>query len=187
MPPHYKHVIEFLTQLYNDSLSYSAINTARSALSHLGFTDKNTVGTHPLVIKFLKGVYNLRPPVAWYEGIWDVNKVLVYLRKLSPVKYLSRKDLSLKLVMLLALTTAARCQTLHSLNIACMKKGKSSYTFWINKLPKQSRPGYKFPNIKCDAYPVDRRLCLVTVLTEYLQRTKLNIKKGEGGEKPTPT
>ena len=37
---------------------------------------------------------------------------------------------------------------------------------------KQSRPGYKEPVISYNAYPPDRRLCIYTVLKEYLFRTK---------------
>ena len=50
--------IDFLASLYEQGLGYSAINTARSALSSvLDFPDSNTSGTHPLVTRFLKGAF----------------------------------------------------------------------------------------------------------------------------------
>lgn len=90
----------------------------------------------------MKGVFNLRPPLPRYDDIWDVSQVLGLLKSMSPVRFLSLKDLTLKTTVLLALTLAARSQSLHLLDIANMKKGKSTFTFKfaVNEL-KQSRPG----------------------------------------------
>jgi len=73
--------------------------------------------------------------------------------------------------MMSGLINATRGQTLHSLSLETMVTGKSSYTFQIASNIKQSRPGYKNPAVKIVPYPVDRRLCPVTALTEYLKRT----------------
>jgi hypothetical protein len=54
----------------------------------------------------MKGIFALRPPKPCYVSASDVNAVLMYLRKLSPVKQLTLKDLTLKLTMLMALTQA---------------------------------------------------------------------------------
>ena len=98
--------------------------------------------------------------------------ILDYLRTLSPVRDLSLKDLTLKTVVIIALDTAARGQTLHQLDLDSMVTGKSSYTFQVGII-KQSRPGYTTPLIKLKAYAVDRRICVVTVLNEYIRRTHL--------------
>ena len=111
----------------------------------------------------------MRPPVPRYSTIWDVSVVLRCLLSLSPVKLLSLKILTLKTVMLIALTTGCRGNTLNKLNIDNMVKGKSSFTFYVNM--KQSRQGYKTPLIKLSAYPINRGLCIYTVLSEYLRRT----------------
>lgn len=51
--------IDFVATLYESGLGYSAINTARLALSSiLTLTDKNTFGQHSLVIRFLKGIFS---------------------------------------------------------------------------------------------------------------------------------
>jgi hypothetical protein len=77
----------FLTSLYENSLSYSAINSARSALSVFGIVhDGVTFGSHPIVIRFMKCIYNLRPPIPRYIHTWNVSIVLKELRHLSPVK-----------------------------------------------------------------------------------------------------
>lgn len=105
--PSVKEVLSFLTELYENGLGYSAINTARSALSSYGIQHSGvSIGSNNLVIRFFKGVFNLRPGKPRYCETWDVSKVLTFLRKLSPVKSISHKDLTLKLVMLIALTNA---------------------------------------------------------------------------------
>ena len=79
--------LDFFTSLYENSLSYSAINSARSALSAFGIVhDGVTFGSHPIVIRFMKCIYNLRPPIPRYIHTWNVSIVLKELRHLSPVK-----------------------------------------------------------------------------------------------------
>ena len=165
-------VLDFLTSLFENGLGYSSINTARSALSALGLMFDNVlVGAHLLVIRFMKGVFNLRPVRMKNVCIWDVSIVLHYLRKLSPVNTLSLQDLTYKLVMLIALTNATRSQTIKFLNIDYMEKLKDQYLFHFDVLLKQTRPGYKNPDVILKAYPIDRRTCVMTVLKEYLKQT----------------
>lgn len=166
-------VLDFLSELYDRGCSYSAINTARSALSAIGIISEGfTIGSHPLVVRFMKGVYNLRPAKSRYVYTWDISVVLSYLRKLSPVNSLSLKVLTLKLVMLLALTLASRTQSLHLLSIEDMKKGFSSYILIYSGLLKQFKSGRNNPVAEIFAYPPDRRLCALFVMKEYLKRTK---------------
>ena len=91
--------------------------------------DGFAVGAHPVVIRFLKGVYYLRAPSSKYCDTWDVSMVMKYLKQLSPVSELNLKLLTLKLAMLIhvALTTAARSQSLHLLTIDNMIKNPSKY------------------------------------------------------------
>jgi len=59
----------------------------------------------------MKGVFTLRPALPRYNVTWDVNKVLNYLQKLSPLKSLSLLELSQTLLMLLLLLSGQRGQT----------------------------------------------------------------------------
>ena len=93
--------LNFLQYLFNLSVRYSSINTARSALSFiLPRNDYGSFGQHFLVRKFIRGVYNLRT-----SYIWDVSVVLGFFRHLPENNLLSLKLLSLKLVMLVALVS----------------------------------------------------------------------------------
>ena len=96
----------------DSGLGYSAINTARIALSSiLSMSEKTAFGAHPLVCRFLRGVFAERPSLPRYKTIWDVNTVLKYLRGIQINKDLTLRDLTLKLTMLLALLSGQRCQT----------------------------------------------------------------------------
>ena len=111
--------VEFLTTLYEEGLSYSSINSARCALSAIldsPDSTHQTFGVHPDVKRFIKGIFQSRPPLPRYSKTWDVNLVLQYLGAMGSSQELSLKHLTLKLVMLVALTTAQRGQSLHLLD-----------------------------------------------------------------------
>jgi hypothetical protein len=134
--------INFLSELYTQGLSYSAINTARSALSTILLVpDGTTFGNHPLVTRFVKGVFVSRPALPRYTEIWDISLVFNYLRTLHPVEELNLKELTLKTVMLLAILSGQRYQTLHALSITSMERQENKYTFYVNQLLKTSKPG----------------------------------------------
>ena len=82
--------------------------------------DGFVIGAHPIVVRFMKEIFNLKPVKARYCETWDVNKVLLYLRTLSTLATLSLKMLSLKL--------ASRTQSIHVLNISNLRKGYDTYT-----------------------------------------------------------
>ncbi len=81
--PQISQVTVFLTHLFHSGLSYSAINSACSALSALcqSYNDTLTFGQHTLVKRFMKGVFELRPSFPRYKSVWDVNVVFNYMRK----------------------------------------------------------------------------------------------------------
>ena len=166
-------VLAFLTSLFELGLGYSSLNVARSAMaSFVVLTDGTSVGAHPMIARFLKGVYSLRPPAPRYNYIWDVNLVFDLLREWAPASNLDLKYLTLKLVMLVALVSAQRGQTIHKLKLDNMHITESSVIFQISDLIKQSRPGHTGLTVTLQAYPTDRRLCVVTYLKQYLSRTE---------------
>lgn len=125
-----------------------------------------------LLSRLMRGVLNKRPPVPRYKEIWDVQPVLGTLRKWSPVKKLKLKELTSKLCCLFALLTAQRAQTISLFSLDNMLRKGSSVVFNVTELIKQSRPGNVGQRVEVKGYPPDRRLCVLTVLDEYLQRTQ---------------
>ena len=65
----------------------------------------------------MKGIFELRPPQPRLFTTWSVMTVLKYLKSLSPPEGLSLKQLTLKVVMLSALVSAARCSFLHQMDL----------------------------------------------------------------------
>ena len=83
-------VLDFLSELVESDLSYSAINTARAALSACVTVENGmTLSEHILVKKFMKGVYELRPALPKHNQIWDPETFLQFLMKSSPLSVLS--------------------------------------------------------------------------------------------------
>ena len=164
-------MLDFLAELFESGLQYSAVNTARSALSTFLTVDNVPIGCHPLLKRFMKGVYEERPTLPRYGRTWDVSVVLELLKSWSPLDILSLKRLTLKLAMLLALTTAQRCQTLSVLCIRDILFLENRVEIQVKKLLKHSRPGVKMPKFVIPKSS-DVSNCVVHALSVYMQKTK---------------
>ena len=171
--PDLKHPIEFLVSLYKAGLGYSAINTARSALSTILICkDGFKFGEHPLVCRYMKGVFELKPALPRYSEIWDVNIVLDYLKTFKDLRTISLKELTLKLTMLLCLTTGQRCQTIHKINVTCIQELPDRYRITIDEKLKQTKPGRHLKPLELRVFQEDQTICVFHHLKEYLQRTR---------------
>ena len=170
--PNVNNVLAFLTKLYNDGLSYSALNTARCALSSfLQLNNTVNIGSHNLVRRFFKGVFTLRPALPKYNVTWNVDVVLTYLKGQEPLESLSLLQLSRKLLMLLALLSGQRGQTLHLIDIRNVHITDNSLKVVIGDLLKTSKPGYHLGELNFSSFPHDNSLCVVRVITHFLERT----------------
>ena len=166
-------VVEFLTDCYHEGKGYSTINTYHSALSTTLCSmndDRDSLGSHPLIARLLKGVYILRPPTPRYSSTWDVSKVTDYLKTLAPLRELSLKLLTLKTVMLCALASAQRQQTLSALDLNFRKESRDSISFVVTDRLKTSRPGKSteitFSSSGCAS------ICPFAALKEYISRSE---------------
>ena len=112
LDPNVNMFIKFLTLLYEEGLSYSSINTARSAVSSLSWTKEKTLGNHVLITKLMKGIFNLRPSIPKTKVTWDTGMVLQFLKKWHPAKNLSLRQLSIKTTLLCLLVSGQRGQTI---------------------------------------------------------------------------
>lgn len=126
-----------------------------------------------LIPRMLKGCFNNNPPRVRYSYMWDVNLVLNFLSSLYPLEDLCLKDLTLKLTALVALTTAARAQTLSALDLqyASFLDKEKVFIFQIQDLIKTSRPGVSQPAVVLKKFSKPE-LCVVKTLIAYIKRTK---------------
>lgn len=168
--PTLNDILEFLLMLHKKNLSYSCINTARSALSCFVKIDGIDVGKHPLVSRFMKGIFQIKPTKSRYNEIWDVNVVFDYIRNMENNELLSLKKLTLKTVTLMALISSQRIQSIHNICLSNMCVDESKYVFYLGKI-KQSRPNCKSFYMTLEKFPSEEKLCIFHSLTEYLKRT----------------
>ena len=179
MHPTVNSLLKFLHKLYQQKIGYSALNTARSAVSNIDEHPHPTrvhtsVGKHPLVCRYLKGIFNKLKPLPKFHNIWSVDVVLVYLGSLWPLTQINPKALTLKLVMLIVLTTGQRCQTLTCMDISenYMTMNDQCFDFAVTEYVKQFGPGSVLGNVTLYKYP-DKKLCVYETLQAYLQETRL--------------
>ena len=163
--------LEFLFSLYKSGVGYSGLNTARSALSMFLINAQEVpIGKSTHVKRFMKGIFHLRPSLPRYVCIWDVDIVLNYLKSLFPLTELSVKYVTYKLVMLLALISAQRAQTLHLIDLRNIIEEQDFIVILIGDLLKQSSPGTIPPILKIPKYP-EKALCFVHTLLYYKEIT----------------
>ena len=172
--PKLQQVLDFLT-LQSKRVGYSAVATARSALSSFIKVDGVKVGDHPLVSRFMTGLFNQKPALPRYSETWDPQIVLNHLKTFPAIDDMSLKQLTLKLVMLMALLSAQRVQTLQSLSLEEMSTLPGKYVFRISSVLKQTtakggQNRHLLP-VTFHSYPLDKRLCIVELLSAYVKRT----------------
>ena len=170
--PDVNYVLKFLSELFQSGLGYSAINTAKSAISSLTAVVSNVeIGSNTLVQRFMRGIFNKKPCLPKNIVTWNVNVVLNHLVSVD-ITSCELRALSKKLVMLLALTTGQKCQTLHFLDIRNIEMDVSYVKFRIGDLLKQSKPGVHLHELYIESYQVNDNLCVVKCLKKYLEVTE---------------
>lgn len=177
MSTHLSVVLDFLTELSTKGSGYSSVNTARSALSSFLNCCDRPVGQHFLVVRLLKGIFNMKPVIPKTGVVWDPKILLNFLHTLAPVKNLNLRDLTIKLAILLWLLTGQRGQSILLIDIRNLTLRQNSIKIRFGDKLKTTRPGFHQAELCLKAYVPNRRLCIVTVLTEYLKRTKV-IRRG---------
>ena len=165
------NITSFLAWAFDEGFEYRTINTYRSALSGVlppieGFA----VGQHPLVVRLLKGVLNLRPAMSRYQSSWDVSLVLDYFRAQPENNDLPLKTLSRKLAMLLALTAPKRSSELQLLDTRFMRLHPEGVEF---QLPGLTKTSSEISSVFFARFEQDHNLCVLRCLQAYLEKTRV--------------
>ncbi|KAL0147482.1 hypothetical protein M9458_057222 [Cirrhinus mrigala] len=114
-------VLEFLQSRLSAGLSHSTLKVYVAAISaYHAPLGGLSVGKDPLVTRFLRGALRLRPPVRPRVPSWDLSVVLEALCRppFEPVEEISDRFLTLKSVLLLALSSLKRVGDLQALSVA---------------------------------------------------------------------
>ena len=165
-------LLKFLTMLYDRNLSYSSINLARSAISSVqSLVSGSQLGTHPLITRFVKGVFNNRPAVPRYSQTWDPDVVLSCLDVNLSAGTLLQK--SRKLVVLLLLLSGQRLATVSKIRLADIEFiSDGRVNIFITSLCKQSRPGFHQAPLVFSSFDARPNLCMVTLLKSFIADTR---------------
>ncbi len=114
-------VLEFLQARFSAGLSHSTLRVYVAALaSYHAPMGGQSVGKDPLITRFLRGVMRLRPRVRSRVPPWNLAVVLEALCKplFKPIEEVSERLLTLKTVLLLAISSLKRVGDLQALSVA---------------------------------------------------------------------
>ena len=163
--------IEFLTEYFKTGVGYSSVSSARSALLSIIKPVCNVpFGKSPLVCRFLKGIFNIRPALPKYVTTWDVANVFTFIKSKPTLTNCDLKTLSHRLAILLCLTTGQRNQTIKGLKLDCIKISSDKGVLFVPETLKTTRPGHHLPPIELKTFK-DSELCVVAHLKQYIKMT----------------
>ena len=97
------------------------------------------MGDNTIVSQLSKSFYKLRPSQACYATFWAVEKVLDKLISWHPISSLTLKQLTLKTIALIALSSSDRGQTLHALDIGDTAIKNQSISFLVRRRLKTTK------------------------------------------------
>jgi len=169
--PQIEHIISFLTELFVSGKSYRTILGYRSAINAVAkvayYPD---ICQHPLMQRFVRGVYNIRPPIPRFSRIWDVNTVFTYIKQMGDNDTMPMVQLSMKVATLLMLLTGKRCNSIDSFDVNYMDLTGDYCIFYPTYLLKHHRPGQTMKAIKYRAFHDDTVVCPVQAIADYYVR-----------------
>lgn len=143
----------------------SLVHIAPAMSNVLKHFNGDTFGKHPVVCRVMCGIYRKRPQLSRYLSTWDINLVFDLFRDWGENNYLHFRQLTLKLAVLMLLTSCQRVQTLSTFKILDLfwNNTRTTATFRLSELLKHS---------SFQQFDTDPILCVLRTLKCYLSRTK---------------
>jgi hypothetical protein len=130
------------------------------------------VGTHFIVCRLLKGIFNKRPPKARYVETWSIGQVLKYINGIrNSNDKMPLSLLSMKTAFLVAIISAERSSAISALSLEFMTSGSDEIRFVMSTLMKTTRQGSGLQYVVIPKYTKDKRICPLTCLKTYIKRT----------------
>lgn len=126
----------------------------------------------------MKGISKIRPSHPRYSRTWDLSVVLNFLHSLGSNEKLTFKQLSQKLITLLALVTGHRIQTLSLIRIAKITETASGIQIFISDKIKTIGTNSLQPCLHLLIYDENPQICASSTLKAYIEATQI-FKKPE--------
>ena len=155
--------------MYRNGCLYSGLCAARSALSS-SITIKGylKLSDHPLISRYLKGIYNRHPPLPKYVDIWDLTLLLKYYEQKENNDCLEFKELVKKTVMLLIILGALRKQAPFTLKVDNIVFKENKVILLPNKTMKHTKANRRSEPLIYHHYPGNEKLCIFKCLQSYI-------------------
>lgn len=153
--------MKFLTFRFNQGVAYGTLNSERSAINLLSPVD---LGNNPLISRFFKGIFKIRPMKPKYDTIRNSETLLKWAEALEPLQSLDLKSHTMKLVSLLALATAHRVQTLSLVKINNIAISEGGLKIRITDQIKTTRVGATQPCFNLPFLNERKGVCVARVL-----------------------
>ena len=164
------HVLDFLIGMFDKGHAYSIIHSAKCAIATIvHIPHYNSFNKHPLINKYMPGVFNLRPPKLKLSFVWDVDILFRYLEQEGDNNSLADKPLTKKLLILLLLLGAHRISTVKLFSVSNMVLKDLSVTFIPTEVLKHSRKVKPLDKFEYRSY-TGKKLCIISCRREYLTR-----------------
>jgi integrase len=177
-------ITEFLQSLLDQGMAFRTIGVYRSAISKFHVPVMGVpIGKLPEISRFMKGVFNKRPPCWKLLPTWDINIVLKFLQKapFEPLKRASLHALTFKTIFLVAITSARRCSELQALGRSepylRFEEGTVRLRTVGGFLPKTANPSNMGADICLPSLPTNKKLCVVRTVKQYIKVTKNLMQK----------
>lgn len=164
-------ICEFLLNLFKKGSSTSSLNIARSAITFFSLNLLN-ISENLILKRLFKYFFQNRPLRPRHLVFWPVSQLLNFLSEWHPIHNLSMKQLTLKTVSLIALTSADRGQTIHLMNIDNTVVSDNGISFVIFDKLKNTRRTLKPKVVECVSSDISS-LCVSDYVTAYLDKTSM--------------
>lgn len=153
------NILHFLADCFHEGYEHRSTGSIRSAISvYQVHIEGNRVGKHPLLCSLMSGVFNGRPPKPRYLFVWDVVWEILSFVKVNwgSNSELSDKNMTYKVLILMALTSSPRAYASHHLITWYMVRTPHRYKFSFHTLHKSWRKGAPPPQLVFQEYPKDK-------------------------------
>ncbi|XP_070521812.1 uncharacterized protein [Cardiocondyla obscurior] len=140
----------------------------RSAIS---LVSDNCVGQSKNVSRLFKGIFMLRPSRLRYNRTWDIIVAFKKIEEWFFLENLPLETLTERLVLLLALGTAHRVQTLALIKISNVKQNVNGYEIEIPDCVKSSSLKAFQPILMLPRFLNNPKICIASTLERYMETT----------------
>jgi integrase len=165
------YLIDFLNRCLEDGASYGTLNSHRSAISLISI---NHISQDDCLKRFFKGVFRIKPSFPRYTVTWDPMIVLDYFSNLYPNETLPIEHIAKKNVILLALATGQRSQTLSLIRLNNVQRFNDRIIINTTDLIKTSGIGRCQPVLDLPFFTEKISICPAQTLLDYIKFTKNN-------------